>query len=149
MFATLYSRSLLAPPLIAVAQDFTPRYQVLGPVVLLDMSGLSRLFGSVSDIGDHLHRAAAECDRDIAVALAPTATAALLLALGSPGLSVATPENLLPSLAALPVDLLHDLERVRAHAGAVEVSQASADPRHPRGVLTAGWAHPRQTHQAS
>lgn len=149
MFAALYSRSLSPAPLIAVAQDFTPRYEVLGPVVLLDTSGLSRLFGRANDLGDHLHCAASGCDREISVALAPTAIAAILLALGRPGLSVTTPDHQLRALATLPIDLLHDAECVRAHVGAADAAQAIANPQHPQSVLTAGWAHPRDAHQGS
>jgi protein ImuB len=104
MFAALYSRVAAVAALVAVARAFTPRFQAIGPVVLLDVAGLSRLFGSAQEIGEQLFAQvleglsagarsdgtrATDAARDgCAVALASTATAATLLALGRPGLTV-------------------------------------------------------------
>ena len=52
MFACLYSLSAPQAVLVKVAQDFTPRFEIVGPLVMLDLSGLSRLFGSPREIGD-------------------------------------------------------------------------------------------------
>ncbi|MGE3191186.1 MAG: hypothetical protein AB7N90_16005, partial [Vicinamibacterales bacterium] len=51
MFAALHAPPEHLAGLIDVAQGFTPRFEVLPPVVLLDVSGLSRLFGSAEEIG--------------------------------------------------------------------------------------------------
>ena len=41
MFASLYSLSTPVAALIKLAEDFTPRFEVVGPMVMLDVSGLS------------------------------------------------------------------------------------------------------------
>ena len=56
MFAVLQaSPSVPVAALVDVAQAFTPRFQVIGPFVLLDVSGLSSLFGSPDELGAALH----------------------------------------------------------------------------------------------
>ena len=110
MFACLYSLSVPVAALIKIAQDFTPRFEVVGPLVMLDIGGLSRLFGSPRDIGEHLRRAATG---PVRIAMAPTQTAAALLALGRPGLVVIEPDGQRAALAPLPVSVLGEFERVR------------------------------------
>ena len=73
MFACLYSLSVPVAALVKMAEDFTPRFEVVGPLVMLDISGLSRLFGSPRDTGDQLRRTA---PGPVRIALAPTQTAA-------------------------------------------------------------------------
>ena len=46
-----------AAALVDVARAFTPRFEQIGSVVLLDASGLSRLFGSAQELGEHLREA--------------------------------------------------------------------------------------------
>src|SRR4029453_2825968 len=110
MFACLYSVSVPVASLVATAEAFTPRFEVIGPLVLLDVSGLSRLLGSPREIGEQLRRAA---EGPVRIAIAPTQTAAALLALGRAGLTVVLPEDQIGALSALPVSLLGDLDRVR------------------------------------
>ena len=57
MFAALYAPSLPAAALVDVARAFTPRFEQIGSVILLDASGLSRLFGSAQELGEHLRDA--------------------------------------------------------------------------------------------
>src|SRR5688572_10475091 len=57
VFAALYAPSLPAAALVDVARAFTPRFEQIGSVVLLDASGLSRLFGSAQELGEHLRDA--------------------------------------------------------------------------------------------
>ena len=80
MFAVLHA-SVATPldALVEVAQAFTPRLQVLGPFVLLDVGGLSALFGTPEELGASIRQACPECR---SVALGSTASAALLLACG-------------------------------------------------------------------
>ena len=121
MFACLYSLSASISTLVRIAEDFSPRFEVVGPVVVLDVSGLSRLFGSPREIGEQLRRAAAELTRDadgsggkpVRIALAPTQTAAALLTLGRAGLTVVMPGEEVEMLASLPVTLLGDFDRLR------------------------------------
>ena len=171
MFAALYAPSLPAAALIGVARAFTPRFEPLGPVVLLDASGLSRLFGSAQELGEHLRDAlpklageAAGPERDIRhgdragcrvegrIAIASTQTAATLLALGSPGLTVVMPGKEAIALAPLGVSVLDQFERLSENQEPkAESRKPIADGRKPKaeGLETSGWHHPRSTHQAS
>ena len=148
MFAALYAPSIPAAALVDVARAFTPRFEQLGTapgssVVLLDASGLSRLFGSAQELGEHLRDALSKLAGDPAcherdrrhgyadgrvegrVAIASTQTAATLLALGRPGLTVVMPGKEAIALAPLSVSVLDQFERIK------------------------GGKHPRVTHEAS
>ena len=154
MFAALYAPSLPAAALVDVARAFTPRFEQLGSVVLLDASGLSRLFGSAQELGEHLRDALSKhvawrfADRRVAIA--STQTAATLLALGSPGLTVVMPGKEAIALAPLSVSVLDQFEKL---SESVAIS-ARSTPR-PQGATKRtsmprrGWHHPRSTHQAS
>jgi nucleotidyltransferase/DNA polymerase involved in DNA repair len=176
MFAALHAPSMPATSLVPVAQGFTPRFDMLANVVLLDVAGLSRLFGGPHEIGEHLHRAATAREATVHVAVAPTAAAAILLALGRTGLSVVTSHDMQARLEALPVGVLRAFERIRldwpapalgASSGAVDTSgsdprradagrkvpaigsgHSHAEARHVTPASGGGWAHPRATHQA-
>jgi protein ImuB len=171
VFAALYAPSLPAAALIDVARAFTPRFEQLPPhdaksaschptmqsphrggpggprigsVVLLDASGLSRLFGSAQELGEHLRDALekqSRGDTNPRVAIASTQTAATLLALGTPGLTVVMPGKEAIALAPLSITVLDAFERL-SHA-------PSPKPQAPSPSDTGGWHHPRTTHQAS
>src|SRR5918993_1838121 len=114
MFACLYSLSTPVAALIKLAEDFTPRFEVVGPLVMLDVSGLSRLFGSPREIGEQIRRSCGDqANVPIRIAMAPTQTAAALLALGRAGLTVVLPGEESQTLAMLPVTLLGDFDRLR------------------------------------
>ena len=153
MFACLYSLSAPTAALAKLAEDFTPRFEVVGPLVVLDVSGLSRLFGSPREIGEQLRRAsadrrfedhretgvklAARGDRQasaVRIAMAPTQTAAALLVLGRAGLTVVLPGEEREALASLPVSLLADFDRGRL------APRGSGPPANGRDVLGAGRA---------
>src|SRR5688572_15193696 len=152
VFAALFAPSLPMAALVDVARAFTPRFEQMGSVVLLDASGLSRLFGSAQELGEHLRDALSKQspgDTNPRVAIASTQTAASLLALGSPGLTVVMPGKEPIALAPLGVNVLDQFERL---------SDTSASAREQSGELRrdrapepagAGWHHPRTTHQAS
>ena len=110
MFACLYSIASPLTALVKLAEDFTPRFEVVGPLVMLDVNGLSRLIGSPQEIGEQLRRAA---EGPIRIAVAPTQTAAALLALGRAGLTVVPADEQVGALSALPVSLLGELDRLR------------------------------------
>ena len=120
MFAAFSAPSLPAAALVDVARAFTPRFEQLGStalrnIVLLDASGLSRLFGSAQELGEHLRDALSKLspgDSLPRVALASTQTAATLLALGSPGLTVVMPGKEAIALAPLSVSVLDTFERL-------------------------------------
>jgi protein ImuB len=153
VFAALYAPSLPAAALIDVARAFTPRFEQLGPVILLDASGLSRLFGSAQELGEHLRDALSKLspgDSLPRVAIASTQTSATLLALGSPGLTVVMPGKEAIALAPLGVSVLDQFERLTESASSTPgpKSQVPSPKSQPRDE-TGGWHHPRTTHQAS
>ena len=155
MFAALYAPSIPAAAVVDVARAFTPRFEQLGQVVLLDASGLSRLFGSAQELGDHLRDALSKLapgDSLPRIAIASTQTAATLLALGSPGLTVVMPGKEPIALAPLGVSVLDQFEKLSDAScaqSAQSAQRAQCAPGAPRAPETSGWHHPRNTHQAS
>jgi protein ImuB len=138
MFACLYSLSASTSTLVKIAEDFTPRFEVVGPLVMLDVSGLSRLFGSPREIGEQLRQTAARLTRDaegsggkpVHIALAPTQTAAALLTLGRVGLTVVMPDEEAEKLASLPVTLLGDFDRLRLAPATSAALRTAPAPVH-------------------
>jgi protein ImuB len=150
VFAALYAPSVPTAALIDVARQFTPRFEQIGSVVLLDASGLSRLFGSAQELGEHLRDALSKHspgDTNPRVAIASTQTAATLLALGTPGLTVVMPGKEAIALAPLSVNILDAFEKLSS----AFAPEHSAELRRDRAAepAGAGWHHPRTTHQAS
>jgi protein ImuB len=129
MFACLYSLSTPVAALMALAESFTPRFERRGSLVLLDLNGLTRLFGSMEEIAEHLRR---EAPGPMRIAMAPTQTAAALLALGRAGLTLATAADQASALAVLPVDLLGRLDEIQGAAD--EASRKPSTPPVPRPV---------------
>ena len=148
MFAALFAPSLPAAACVEVARAFTPRFEQVGPLVLLDASGLSRLFGTAHELGEHLtealrkHGFSAQAPR---VAIASTQTAAALLALGRPGLTVVEPGKEAGALSPLSVSVLDRFEQLHERRGE-SLDSPGAQPPAETG---SGWHHPRHTHQAS
>jgi len=147
VFAALVAPSIPAAAIIEVARAFTPRFEQAGPIVLLDAGGLSRLFGSPQELGAHLSDALAKHatagGTAPRVAIASTQTAAALLALGRPGLTVVEPGREEQALAPLSISVLDRYEHLRTSTPSHPSTPA---PEHPS---TSGWHHPRHTHQAS
>ncbi|MCC6990088.1 MAG: hypothetical protein IT181_13875 [Acidobacteria bacterium] len=137
MFAALYSVAAPVDTLVRVAQSFSPRVEVTGRLVLCDLHGVERLFGGARDVAEHLRRALVDAGA-VRLAVAPTHTAASLLALGRPGMSVAaTMAEAGAALAPLPVATL----------AAWDTGHTPDAPRDPGADTPSGWAHPRDTHQ--
>src|SRR5688572_7246625 len=89
-------------PLVAVARDFSPRYERhRDGLVSIDVSGLDRLIGPPRTIGEELRRDAAARGMQVHVAVAATRSAALVLALARPGLTVVEQGSERESLASL------------------------------------------------
>ncbi len=140
MFATLHSREASVAALTATAAEFTPRFQVIGSLVLLDAGGVSRLFGDAEALGQALQSA----EPTAHVALAGTATASMILALSTDRVKVIEPGAEAAALAPLPIDLLAALAEARL--GDQGIGDPDGSPlRHGQA---GGWAHPRHTHQA-
>ncbi len=116
MFACLYTPTSEVSRLLDVASAFTPRFEVVGALVMLDASGLSKIFGEPQELGRHLQEAARTPVPDARVAVAATQTTAALLALGRPGLMLAPQGQEAAMLAALPLGVLGEYERLRIDA---------------------------------
>ncbi len=129
MFAALYSVSSPVATLTRVAQSFSPRVEVSGRLVLCDLVGVARLFGGARDIAEHLRRALVDAGA-VRVAVAPTHTAAALLALGRPGLSVAaTSEAARVALAQLPVATLAEWDTIHVGPPDERLAVRTTSPR--------------------
>jgi len=116
VFAALVAPSIPAAAIIDVARAFTPRFEQVGPLVLLDAGGLSRLFGSPQELGTHLSEALAKHGTGGTaprVAIAATQTAAALLALGRPGLTVIAPGQEAKALVPLSISVLDRYEKLK------------------------------------
>jgi protein ImuB len=93
--------------LLEVARAFTPRVEPRGPAsVLLDLSGLGRLWPAPEALGRALLDAAAAHAVDAHVALAHARHVALVLARARAGLTVVPAGGEARALAPLPLDLL-------------------------------------------
>ena len=93
-------------PLVAIAQEFSPRYESRDEVVTIDVRGLERLLGEPRTIGEELRRDAARRGVRVHIAVAATRTAALVLAMARPGLTVIDAGGEAQALAPLPIDIL-------------------------------------------
>ena len=79
-------RALRLTLLTEVAEAFSPRYERHGDhLITIDIRGLDRLLGSPATIGEELRRDAADRGLRAHIAIARTRTAAMVLALSSPG----------------------------------------------------------------
>jgi hypothetical protein len=145
--------------LVAIAQEFSPRYEShesrggVVSAVTIDVRGLDRLLGPPRTIGEELRREAAERGVRAHVAVAGTCTAALVLALARPGLTVVDPgapaasaniasgrapvsgggaprtfENVAEALAPLPIEILEKLSHDQPQR--TPRSQWHNDPDH-------------------
>ncbi|OFW04346.1 MAG: hypothetical protein A3H96_27445 [Acidobacteria bacterium RIFCSPLOWO2_02_FULL_67_36] len=93
---------------VAIARDFSPRIERHGAAsVVLDVSGLGRLVGDGHAIAAELERAAGAAG-GIRIAVAPSQTAARLLAIARFGPSVVT-TNVAAAVADLPIAALRQL----------------------------------------
>jgi protein ImuB len=106
MFGVLYAADA-HEALIDVAREFSPRVEAMGAAeVVLDLTGLTRLFGETRTIAEELRRTAADRGLRVRVAIAATRTAARLLVRYRAGLTVVEPGMEADAVAPLPVALL-------------------------------------------
>lgn len=130
-------------PHFVIARDFSPRVERHGASsVVLDVGGLGRLLGDPQAIGAELDRAAAGSAARLRIAIARTQTAARLLAIGCPGLSVA-PGEVAATIAPLPIDALRafmDDEEIRGGkvAPRMKATAARLDTLRRWGLTTLG-----------
>ena len=107
MFGAVYAAEGTAPDaLLEVAREFSPRLEIFEREVLLDLSGLARLFGDAKAIAEELRRTAADRGLQVRVAIAGTRTAARLLVRHRAGLTVIEPGTEAAALDPLPITLL-------------------------------------------
>ena len=95
----------------AVARDYSPRFEGHGEAaVVLDVSGMTRLFGSPRAMADEIRRDAASRGARVHVAMAATQTAAVLLAHAHVGVTVVLAGDEADALAPLPLAALAVLQ---------------------------------------
>jgi protein ImuB len=112
MFGAIYGAEGSSPDaLLAVAQEFSPRVDAVSDTreTVLDLSGLTRLFGDARTIAEELRRTAADRGLQIRVAIAGTRTAARLMVRHRAGMTVIEPGTEAEALAALPLAILGQL----------------------------------------
>jgi protein ImuB len=112
MYACVYAPGhddLSGSALIVVARQFSPRYETSGDLVVIDVRGLDRLLGDARTIGEELRREAADRKLRAHVALAGTQTAARVLAVARPGLTVVDPGGEAEALAPIAIDVLQHI----------------------------------------
>src|ERR1041385_384858 len=115
MYGVLYAAPGTDPAaLIAIAREFSPRIEPYGPCeIAIDLSGLTRLFGTAREIGDELRRTGADRDVRVRVAIAGTRTAARLIVRPRAGVTVVEPGTEANAVAPLPIALL---DRIASNA---------------------------------
>ena len=110
-------------PAIDIAADFSPRFERRGSAVVVDLTGLDRLFGHPRVIADELRKAADERGVRASVAIAGTCTAAHLLAAHrTRPVTVVERGGDADAIAPLPIELLRTV---------ANVSNAPNDPNVP------------------
>ncbi len=117
MFAALYAaEGSDAGVLLDVGRAFSPRVQVHLPrEVVLDVDGLTRLFGDARSLGAEIRRTAADRSLRVRVALAGSRVTARLLARHRAGLTLAADGDLMDAesnraaVAEVPLELLADI----------------------------------------
>jgi protein ImuB len=93
--------------LLGVARDFSPRVEICGPrEVILDLIGLTRLFGDAKTIAGELRRTAADRGLRVRIAIAGTRTAARLLVHDRAGITIIEAGEEAAALQDLRVELL-------------------------------------------
>ena len=109
MFGVIYADDACDPEaLLDVARGFSPRLEPGGSdrEIVLDLSGLTRLFGDPQTLAEELGRTAAARGLRIRVAIAGTRTAASLAVRYRAGLTVIAPGHEAEALAPLPIGAL-------------------------------------------
>ena len=91
--------------LFSLARDFSPRIECHDGCVVLDIAGLGRLLGNAEGIASELLRTAVERGIKGSIAIAPTQTAARLLAAANVEVTVVT-GDVAAAVAPVPIDVL-------------------------------------------
>src|SRR2546423_6408844 len=111
-----------AGTLAEIAREFSPRYECDGADrVTVDVSGLERLTGPPAMIAEQLRRACTAREVRAHVAVAATRTAALVLAIARPGVTVVARGDEAGALAPIQIGILEKI----AHKNQTQNSQSS------------------------
>ena len=94
--------------LMSLARDFSPRIECHDGAVVLDVAGLERLLGNAEGIASELLRTAVERGIKGSIAVAPTQTAARLLAVANVEATVVT-GDVAAAVAPLPLNVLESI----------------------------------------
>ena len=114
--------------MIAIAQEFSPRYERhRDDLVSVDVSGLTRLLGPARTIGEEMRREAAARGVRVHVAVAGTRMAALLLAIARPGLTIVAPGDEAEALAPLAIGILETMDNDGTQSP--QSTQRNSDPK--------------------
>jgi protein ImuB len=137
--------------LAALVQEFSPRFELVRPdLAIVDVGGLDRLVGNAHDIGTALGRLADARGLRTVVALAPTRTAALLLALGTCSrLTIAGPGDEQSSVAPFPLDVLAALPFDSLSARPLNSLSAQPHGLPVNGVLSDSRTRPAPARRSS
>jgi protein ImuB len=150
VFAALYAaRGSSFETLLDIARDFSPRIETYGSrpstraqgvpshveerEVVLDLAGLTRLFGDAKTIADQLRQTAADRGLCVRIAIAGTRTAARLLARDRVGITIVETGDEARAVESLRLELLEIFadpqidESPRAHT-------SNPEPRIPNPV---------------
>jgi protein ImuB len=127
-FACLFLPAASNIRLPSIAEEFSPRYEQHGDsLIVIDVRGLERLLGSPRTIAHELRREAADRGALVHVAVASTQTAALVLALARPGITVIEPGREATALAPVSLEILTRVfEMTEAPAAMATRKDASA-----------------------
>jgi protein ImuB len=121
-----------AHALLELAHVFTPRAEGAGDGVLLDLSGLGRLWPDPHAFASAFaENAAAHGQSDLTIVVAKTRMCAFLLARGAPGVHVVAPGEEAHALAPLPIgfiDLPVEVLATFAQLGIRTLGQLASQP---------------------
>lgn len=93
--------------LVSLARGSSPRVEVMREgLVVVDASGMTRLFGGAREFAAQVHRQAGQQGLAASVAVAPTRTVAMALAAGRPGVAVVSGGHEAEAMAPLPLEIL-------------------------------------------
>ncbi len=113
-FACLWIPQGAGDTLAEIARAFSPRYERRGDdAIVLDVSGLTRMFGDARAIAEAIRRDADRRGLVVHVALAGTSTAAQLLARARPGVTIVEPGREAQALAPVPIEVAPAAMRAR------------------------------------
>jgi protein ImuB len=135
--ALMTAEGASATVLAEVAREFSPRIDVCSPTeIVLDLNGLTRLFGDARTIAEELRRTAADRGLRVRVAIAGTRTAARLLVRYRAGLTIVEPGNEAAAVALLPIALLGEITNPESRIPSLDVARDALSDRRRAEVLT-------------